>query len=97
MKFRPGDIAWVRRWYDEWETPEGRSGWALVLCGGIEQVVTVLDNSLDDECDYAKTTVLTVDGESFYCAENCLLDEKAAAIARREMLLNNRKNFFKFP
>lgn len=83
MKFKPGDIAWVRHWYDEWETPEGKCGWKLAVWDGIEQVVTVLEHRFDEENRHIQTIVLNSDGETFHCVEDYLVDEKEAEVLRR--------------
>ena len=84
MKFKPGDIAWVRHWHDEWETPEGKSGWRLAVWDGVEQIVTVLENRYSEEVGcYLQTVVLNSDGEEFTCVEDYLVDAAEAVRMRK--------------
>jgi len=83
MKFKPGDIAWVRHWHDEWEAPEGNCGWKLAVWDGIEQVVTILEHRFDEENGYVQTLVLKSDGEEFACVEDYLVDAAEAARMRK--------------
>lgn len=97
MKFKPGDIAWVRHWSDLWSEPDSRihNDWRLAVWDGVEQIVTVIDYVKDDVC--VKARVIGTDGEVFTTPDDYLVDEKTAEVMRREEQLNNDESDLKNP
>jgi hypothetical protein len=91
MKFKPGDIAWVRHWNDGWSgpDPEVQNDWYLAVWDGIEQIVTVIDY-VEIE-GYMKAQVIGSDGNIFITPEDYLVDENEAAILRRVNKYRNEK------
>lgn len=95
MKFRPGDIAWIRQWNDRWSgpDPEVQNDWYLAVWDGVEQVVTVIEYVEND--GYVKARVVGADGVTFDTPDDYLVDEKTAEMMRREEQLNNHRTALK--
>ena len=82
MKFKPGDIAWVRHWEDGWNSPTGTSEWFLAAWDGIEQVVTVLEYTTRED-GTQMVRLMNSDGSTFITWEDYLVDKKEADSLRR--------------
>lgn len=98
MKFKPGDIAWVRHWNDGWSgpDPEVKNDWYLAVWDGVEQVVTVIDYVESDFVEgQMKARVIGADGATFITPDDYLVDEKTAEMMRREEQLNNDRTALK--
>ena len=49
MKFNPGDLAWLRYWFDDWDGCA--AGWRLAIEGGKEVVMTIVEAPIENGFD----------------------------------------------
>jgi len=49
MKFNPGDLAWLRYWFDDWDGCT--AGWRLAVEGGKEVVMTIVEAPIENGFD----------------------------------------------
>ena len=91
MKFKQGDIAWVRHWCDMWSEPDSRvhNDWRLAVWDGVEQIVTVIDYVEINGHMHAQ--VIGADSVTFITPDDYLVDENEAAILRRVNKYRNEK------
>ena len=51
MNFRPGELAWLRYWFDDWDGCA--PGWRLAISDGKEVVMTIVEAPIDNGFEFS--------------------------------------------